>query len=192
MKTDTERKMAAVNGIAENFGKEFSPELLKMWLRLLRQYPPELVEAGAVRVIETYAFKTMPPFAILREAIEEAAGVGPRTTEMQAAAEWSKLQSDISRYGVYGQPEDTHPTTAHVLRIMGGWQAACCWETRYLDFKRKEFVELWVQSHGKAEVLALGANAVRLFIAQASGNFTPIGGTALPERVVFALEAGKQ
>lgn len=103
--TDLERKTLAINGIAENYGKELSAELLKMWLRLLASYTPEQVEAGAVHVIGSYVYKTMPPFAILREAIDEAAGAGPRATEMQAAAEWARLQRDIPRYGTYARPE---------------------------------------------------------------------------------------
>lgn len=190
MNTDTERKMATINGIAENFGKEFSAELLKLWLRLLTPYTPEQVEAGAVHVIGAYAYKTMPPFAVLREAIEETAGVGPRATELQATAEWAKLQHDISRYGTYAQPEGIHPTTAHVLHVMGGWQAVCHWESRYLDFKRKEFVELWVQSHGKTELLPLGAVAVRQAIVQTHGNMVSIG--TLPRNFVHALQAAKQ
>lgn len=189
--TDLERKTLAINGIAENYGKELSAELLKMWLRLLASYTPEQVEAGAVHVIGSYVYKTMPPFAILREAIDEAAGAGPRATEMQAAAEWARLQRDIPRYGTYARPETLHPTTAHVLGVMGGWKAACLWETRLLDFKRKEFVELWVQSHGKADVLELGADAVRIAIAQSRGGLVHVG-AVIPPHLTSALEAAKQ
>ena len=190
--TDLERKTLAINGIAENYGKELSAELLKMWLRLLSSYTPEQVEAGAVHVIGTYAYKTMPPFAILREAIDEAAGAGPRATEMQAAAEWARLQRDIPRYGTYARPETLHPTTAHVLAVMGGWKAACLWETRILDFKRKEFMELWVQSHGKADVLALGAEGVQRAITQTRGGFVRVGGMALPGGLAALGESRKR
>ena len=188
--TELERKTLAINGIAENFGKEFSSELLKLWLRLLAPYTPEQVEAGAVHVIGTYAYKTMPPYAVLREAIEETAGVGPRATELQAAAEWAKLQSDIFRRGSYAKPEGMHPTTAHVLCVMGGWKAACLWETRVLDFKRKEFMELWVQANGKADVLALGADAVRIAIAQSHSGLVHVG-AVIPQRLTPALGGGE-
>lgn len=121
--TDMERKIFAINGIAENFGKELSAELLELWLRLLERYTPEQVEAGAVHVISTYDFKTLPPFAVLRKSIEEAAGVGSRAIELQAAAEWTKLQNDIPRYGVYSQPEDIHPTTGPCAAHHGGMES---------------------------------------------------------------------
>lgn len=191
MATDLERKTKAIGGIAENFGKEFSADLLKIWLRLLRPYPPELVEAAAVRVIETYAYKTMPPYAVLREAIEEVAGAGPQAIGLKAAAEWTRLQEDVSRYGSYAPPEDMHPTTAHVVGMMGGWRAVCMWETRYLDLKRREFVDLWTQADGKADVLALGAAGVQRAIAQTRGGFVRVG-VALPGGLMALGESRKQ
>lgn len=184
--TELERKTTAVGAIAENFGKEVSPALLKIWLRLLARYTPEQVETGAVRVIETYAFKTMPPYAILREAIENAAGTGPQATEMQAAAEWTRLQEAVSRCGSYALPADMHPTTAHVVRVMGGWTAVCQWETRYLDLKRREFMNLWTQADGKADVLALGAKATRAAIVHGTG---PVRAAALES--MKALKAAR-
>lgn len=177
MATDLERKVMAIGGIAENYGAAFTPNLLKIWLRLLRPYPPEMVEAAAARVIETYAYKTMPPYAILREAIEEIAGAGPQATGLKAAAEWTCLQEDVARRGSYAPPEDMHPTTAHVVGVMGGWRAVCAWETRYLDLKRREFCELWTQADGKADVLAMGAAGVQRAIAQTRGGFVRVGMT---------------
>lgn len=189
--TELERKTTAVGAIAENFGKEVSPALLKIWLRLLACYTPEQVEAGAARVIETYAFKTMPPYAILREAIEEAAGASPQATELKAAAEWTWLQEAVSRCGRYAPPEHMHPTTAHVVSVMGGWQTVCAWETRYLDLKRREFVDLWTQADGKADVLALGAAEVQKAIAQTRGGFVRVG-AALPNGLKALGETRKQ
>lgn len=192
MATDMERKTKAIGGIAENFGKEFSTDLLKIWLRLLRPYHPELVEAAAVRVIETYAYKTMPPYAVLREAIEEVAGHGPKSTDLKAVAEWARLQEEVSRCGSYAPPDDMHPTTTHVVRVMGGWRAVCAWEMRYLDLKRREFVDLWTQADGKADVLDMGAAGVQRAIAQTRGGFVSVGSMALPGGLKALGEARKQ
>ena len=185
--TELERKTAAIAAIAENFGKEITPALLKIWLRLLSRYTPEQVEAGVVRVIETYAYKTMPPYAVLREAIEDSAGTGRKAAELKAAAEWAWLQDAIIQHGSHSQPEEIHPTTAHVVRIMGGWQAVGMWETRYIDLKRREFVDLWTQADGKVNVLALGAAGVQRAIEQTHGGLTRIG-MALPTAVKALAE----
>lgn len=182
--TELERKTAAIAAIAENFGKEITPALLKIWLRLLSRYTPEQVEAGVVRVIETYAYKTMPPYAVLREAIEDSAGTGRKAAELKAAAEWAWLQDAIARHDIR---EGIHPTTAHVVRMMGGWQAVGMWETRYIDLKRREFIDLWTQADGKVDVLAMGAAGVQCAIEKTGGVFTQIG-VALPA-AMKALEA---
>lgn len=191
MATDLERKTKAIGGIAENYDAAFTPDLLKIWLRLLRPYPPEIVEAAAVRVIETYAYKTMPPYAVLREAIEEVAGHGPKSTELKAAAEWRRLQEDVARCGSYAPPEGMHPTTAHVVGVMGGWRAVCMWETRYLDLKRREFVDLWTQADGKVDVLAMGAAEIQRAIAQTRGGFVRVG-MALPGELMALDENRKR
>lgn len=190
MATDLERKTKAIGGIAENYGAALTPDLLKIWLRLLRPYPPELVEAAAVRVIETYAYKTMPPYAVLREAIEDVTGAGAQATGLKAAAEWTRLQEDVARCGSYAPPEDMHLTTAHVVRVMGGWRAVCMWETRYLDLKRREFVDLWTQADGKADVLAMGAAGVQRAIAQTRGGFVRVG-MSLPGGLMSLGESRK-
>lgn len=84
-----------------------------------------------------------------------------RYFRLQALGEWTKLLSDIEEHGSYRYPSHMDLITSHVLRLMGGWESACLWEMRYLELKRKDFIELWIESHGKADVLALGATAVR-------------------------------
>lgn len=155
------RKVVALMALAENANKEFSEALLHLWLKLLDKYTPEEVEAGTLRILETYPFRQLPPFAALREAIDDTSGKGMQSIRLQASAEWAKLLSDIEKYGTYSRPPNMDTTTAHVLRLMGGWESACLWEMRYLELKRKDFIELWIESHGKADVLALGATAVR-------------------------------
>lgn len=164
--SNQERKALAISGIAENFGTELSPTLLRMWLRLLERYTPEQVEIGAVRVIDTYVYKAMPPFAVLREAIEGMSCDGQRQKEigLQANAEWAWLMDQVSKGLLYRQPERVHPTTAYVIRMMGGWAAVGAWEQRYLDFKRRDFLELWTQAHGKVDALKGGASAVLALI----------------------------
>lgn len=84
-----------------------------------------------------------------------------RYLRLQALSEWAKLLGDIEKYGSYRYPSHMDLVTSHVLRLMGGWEAACRWEMRYLELKRKDFIELWIESQDKEDFLALGATAVR-------------------------------
>ena len=101
-------------------------------------------------------------FAVLKKHLD-----GGRTQEqvltLKAEAEWDLLQENISRFG-WTQEPDMHPTTAHVLRAMGGWQAACSWETSKLEWRHKDFVERWQQADGNLELMQGGALAIEAHI----------------------------
>lgn len=84
-----------------------------------------------------------------------------RYFRLQALGEWTKLLSDIEEHGSYRYPSHMDLITSHVLRLMGGWEAACRWKIKNLEERRKEFIELWIESQGKEDVLALGATAGR-------------------------------
>lgn len=160
---DLMRKSAAINAMAENYGKTLSDELMRMWLRLLEHYSAEQVVEAAVRVIAEYKYATMPPFAVLKEFLDYPRGCKALeiSKEMQAEAEWGKLLQNIRSLGYYkGPPETMHPTTLYVLRNMGGWMSACAWDARGMDWKHKEFVEKWLLADGHVDAMMLGASTV--------------------------------
>ena len=161
MRDENQEKLAALMALSANFGKEFSTALLKMWLEALEEYPAGLVNAGVRSVVVHYKYKTLPPFAVLREAMERVAGIIPQeeSLDIAAAAEWNKLVDDIGRRGRYNCPQFC-PTTAYVLRGMGGWDVACSWETDKLEWRRREFIEAWKQGHGREEAMSLGEGGV--------------------------------
>ena len=160
---ERQEKAAALQGLAANFGKNLDTNLLKLWLRLLEPYTVEAVNEAVLRVIENYDYKTLPPFAVLKKHLD-----GGRTQEqtlaMKAEAEWDLLLDNIGRFGWAREPDTMHPTTAHVLRAMGGWQAACSWETSSLEWKHKDFVERWQQADGNLELMQGGALAIEAHI----------------------------
>ena len=162
---DEAQKSIAINALAENFGKDFSPQLLSMWLDLLAPYSVYHVQQAVYAVIERYEYKTLPPFAVLKSALDDISGVSEKALELQAIAEWGVLCEAMSKYGYYNKPK-LHQTTEHVLRIMGGWDESCQWTSREIDFKRRDFIRLWVDSHGRVEQMQLGANGVLAALAQ--------------------------
>lgn len=161
------QKSMAINALAENFGKEFSPELLGLWLDLLAPYPVGQVQQAVKNVIERYEFKTLPPFAVLKNALDDLTGTSEKALGLQALAEWGILNEAIGTFGYYSKPE-LHQTTEHVLRLLGGWADACQWNMKELDFKRRDFIRLWVDSHGRVEQMQLGARGVVQALASGS------------------------
>lgn len=180
LQSDETKKIMALSALAENYGKEFSEALLDMWLNLLSGHSAEQVFAAVKVVIERYEYKTLPPFAVLKSALDDISGVGEKALELQALAEWGVLGEAIAKNGYYNKP-GLHPTTEHVLRLLGGWSAACQWTYTEADFKRRDFLRLWADAHGRVEVLQLGAGAVQQALAQGqSRNSGPVAiGSAL-------------
>lgn len=156
---ELEAKSMALMAMAENFGKEMSETQIKLWLTLLAKYSPDQVQAGVLRVIETYSYKHIPPFAVLRQAIDAAGGRDESGLDMQAKAEWVQLLAAVEMCGRYGVPA-LHPTTECVMNMMGGWDAVCDWAIASYDFKRRDFIDLWKNAHGKETAFGLGAAAV--------------------------------
>jgi len=171
---DESQKITAIATLAENFGRELSPGLCSVWLDLLAPYPVGLVKKAVRAVIERYEYKTMPPFAVLKKELDALTGTGEQALALQAEAEWSWLLERLRTDGTSRPPTEMHPTTAHVLRAMGGWASACKWETRNLDFKHRDFCEFWKQAHGKTEFLALGAEATRDALMQGASGPMPL------------------
>lgn len=159
--SENRKKVAALMALAANFGKEFPECLLPVWLDLLEPWPTSLVNEAVKQVILTYEYKTIPPFAVLKQALDKAAGLVSREDRLSLAAEaeWVRLLHDISSRGRYNPPEFC-PTTAYVLRAMGGWDAACNWQAGNLEWRRKEFLELWKLAHGREEIMELGGSVV--------------------------------
>lgn len=159
-------KLSAIDALGANFGVMAIPEKLKeMWLGLLDPYPAAMVNAAVGMVISRYEYKTLPPFAVLKAALDDMTGSSDQALELQAAAEWAVLCREVSRVGSYRIP-DLHPTTAWVVGTMGGWDAVCQWPTSSLDFKRRDFIKLWIDSHGRVDVMQLGAGEVQAALAQ--------------------------
>lgn len=63
-----------------------------------------------------------------------------------------------------------HPATAHALRSLGGWDAACHWETDKLNWRKREFISLWVlaQESGASFELVAWPEMARLAPATAA------------------------
>lgn len=153
------QKIISLVALAANFGKELPEPLLDLWLDLLGAYSPGEVQAAVRAVIEQYAYKTLPPFAVLKEALENARGTSKESLDLQALAEWGVLMGSLALHGRYRRPR-LHDTTEHVLHLMGGWSMACSWESAALDFKRRDFCRHWADAHGRVASLRLGAAGV--------------------------------
>jgi hypothetical protein len=170
-----QRKIAAVMALAENHKSEISQTLMAMWLRAMKPYTAEQVEAGVERLIMTGKTQKMPPYAVLDEAIRDASGLPPvvdaaQNLKSQAESEWAQVLDQVRRVGSYGSPR-FHPTTQRVLRSMGGWSALCeSMTSANRDFKRRDFISMWQTYHETGDAMELGAFGVQQALEERMGQ----------------------
>ncbi len=177
---DEARKAAAVYALSVNFGKELPAELGSIWFKLLRDFTPEQVERGVQRVIETYEYRQLPPFAVLRKAIMESSNIPEpvdpeRRRVLEAEAEWNLVRRKVREVGSYGHPRFC-PATQAVVRAMGGWGQICSWRLDELNWHRKDFIEQWVRRDEAGPAMELGAIGVRREMAARKAGLAVEGG----------------
>lgn len=156
-----QRKLAALTGLALNYGKELPAELTKLWMRLLEKHDAEVVELACEKVVTEYEYKTLPPFAVIAKAIRQVSGeLEPeQAREVAANEEWETLLASAGKYGRYNKPALDERTDA-AIRAMGGWDAVCDWTQDSLPWKRKEFLEHWMRHAEHGDIMALPARDI--------------------------------
>lgn len=164
---ERDEKLAVLNGLAGNYAATLSPETAKMWLYLLKDYDVAVVQAAALAMIrrcgsETVPYRTMPPFALMQKELDRMTGAvrGEENVLLQARAEWTHLLELMKSRGSWREPE-LDRTTAYCVRSFGGWERVCRWKMEELPWRERDFLQLWQQSRGKEDVLALGGGAVK-------------------------------
>lgn len=184
--TPTERNTyigKALVQMAQNFGSSMSELLLEKWIELLAPYSVEEVLSAVDSLIESYTYKTLPPFAELRRFLPgtERTLAREELSSLKARQEFDAVWDAIQAHGINEEPS-FQPTTAAVLRSMGGWKIVCeTWQDAERMWKERDFCALWRLYEGKEHVLGNGAKGVAEGI---EGNRIP-----LPEQSANALPA---
>ena len=165
---ETQRKMSAIYALAGLCSAEVKKDAMKFWLLALEKFSAEQVEAGVQALIDTEELAKMPmPAKVLRKIREIYNIPSPmeqkEIREKQADAAWLDVRDKISRVGSYGSPK-FDATTARVVRAMGGWPAVCLWETASMEWKRKEFIRLWLSYAESGDAVELGAEGVKVAV----------------------------
>lgn len=156
MPNDVTQKAAVIQALAENFStRTLSADLVSMWIKLLTPYTVEQVQAGALYLLGNYTFKTLPPFAEFKSAIERVSGKRTLTDiqadrKMQAEDAWQGVLEQISVVGSYGAPH-FDPVTSSVVRGFGGWKVMCAWLEEDFHWRHKEFLERWIAADERNE-----------------------------------------
>lgn len=185
---DTKQRIQLLNMLAQNYSAALDADALDLWLMLLAEYPLHVMRRAILGVIRAHGFeavqyKSMPPFALVQKELDKLTGSlkQEESLPLMAEAEWGRLLDMCTSVGSYGSPQ-LHPTTAYVVRQMGGWATVCRWKEEELQWKHKDFVNRWQQCHGREEVMRLGADEVKRLAS--TGGMKSLSGGFARERLI--------
>lgn len=182
--SENDKKASCLVALAANYGKEFPASLFAVWLDLLQDYDSLQVSQAVKEVIRAYEYKTIPPFAVLQKELDKVCNALSLEAGLEALAndEWENLLQTISVYGRYREAPEFCPTTAFVLRQMGGYDRAMNWRQSELDWKRKEFMASWQNAYGHVEqMLAMRAGKPGLLRANGQSSLWELRMQALEQ-----------
>jgi len=148
----------------EIFGREITPELVKVWCRLLADVDAEALNRACERAAKTCKFFPSP--AEIRGQFDQANAGG---FELEAEEKWQNLLAWVRRFyhsdlGVTRGAPQLDPTVEFAARAAGGFHwLECCPESE-LQWAKKRFMETLSCIHetGKAEQLLGDGEAKRI------------------------------
>jgi hypothetical protein len=138
-------------GIAYN--KEFTEEQATVWYDFFKDESYDNFRNAVKRIIPKKQF--MPSIAELKQEITLFKNP---TLQLKADEEWENVRIAIKKYGYYRGNEamqSLNPTTARVVRMMGGWENLCM--SKDGDWLRKNFIESFntkVENYEEAALLS--------------------------------------
>lgn len=117
--------------MSENFGKEMSETFTKLYWQRFKDMSDEAFKEMCLKAIDT--LKWFPKIAELKELVQIK-------LEDRALIAWHTLINSLSYYQSVCFEDRVINTCVNEL---GGWLHLCSMSERELNFKRKEFLELY-------------------------------------------------
>ena len=139
---DFKRFTFAMAGLEENFDSECSNAKVKLYFTTLSDISIEQVESAIQKILRESVYSKFPTIGAIRQA---ALG----STDDRAVLAWRKVFKAIQCVGQYRSVKFDEPVIHSVIELMGGWENLCLMEQKEIQWKEKEFVNLYKSLQGK-------------------------------------------
>lgn len=155
-----------------NYGAKLDPAYRAFLVRKLQPLPEEVITQVFDNVIDKYSrtasdeeyrlYAAFPDCAVIKKELDKLYRIPSESEKkaLKADTAWNALLNAIERYGSYTTPVGLDETTIYCLSSMGGWRYACNWLESDLNWRKKEFVDLYMLADGRTEELMLGVDAI--------------------------------
>ncbi len=127
-------------GVGELYGKEVTKPLLKIYFGSLAGLSFEDVESGITKhSSDTYHGSFMPKPADIIRQVE----LFKPSADERAELAWMQVTNKIRLKGAYGNLKMDDKQAMAAVKNLGTWQSLCHTETSKLQWKKKEFIEIY-------------------------------------------------
>lgn len=134
---DKKRVMQNLISTAQYFERAMPDTVIEIYMTALKPFSDAAICDALNKSILTMKF-----FPKVAEIIEKIQGTIPSTKDCSAVA-WSKLILAIERHGVWRSVVFQDAPIMAAVKAMGGWERVCEWQTPELNWRQKEFCELY-------------------------------------------------
>jgi len=145
MKHEDKKKFAeTLKFAAIAYNNDCTQDVLRVYFELLEDYTIEQVQVAvkAHCVGTGHESKFFPKAADLICQIRGTKAENKADTENMGLAQWQTVLNCIRKYGSYQTPVFNDPITKACVSNMG-WRTICGMEMKELDWKGKEFVQMY-------------------------------------------------
>jgi len=122
--------------LGENCGKEPSKEKIELFFRYLSDFSIEQVKKAVDYILGNEEYSVFPTIAKIRHAIEG-------TCSDRALIAWKQVVKAMEDIGVYESIKFSDTVIHSCIETMGGWQRLCATELDDLQWREKEFLQLY-------------------------------------------------
>jgi len=135
--SDFKRFTLAMAALEENFNFQCSREKVKLYFEMLNDLEIAQVEKAIYTVIRESIYPTFPTVGAIRQVVVA-------TGKNKAVIAWDWVFRAVSIIGPGRSIRFNDPVIHSTIESMGGWEYFCSIPEKDWDWKRKEFLELYM------------------------------------------------
>lgn len=126
---------------SELYGRTISINLIQLYFDVLKKYPIETVNDSFERHLSDPEHGQFFPRPA--DIVRNIVGI-ERSANNRAIHAWLEIESTMRTVGAYGSFESKDKQAQIALQSFGSWSQFCSLSRDKLDFKRKEFIEIYL------------------------------------------------
>lgn len=141
-KKDDKEFALLMAALAQNFESECPTTKVKLYSSFLSDLEIGQLKVAIDKIINESIYPKFPTIGAIRQA---AFG----STDEQAILAWRKVFRAVQCVGQYRSIQFDEPVIHSVIELMGGWENLCIMQQKDVQWREKEFINVYKSLRGK-------------------------------------------